>query len=401
MKRCFGLGVAGFLAGSLLVQTPLVQAQPPGGAAAPPVAALPITLAEIGTTVGGPTLITMHLKDATAQAVLQELTRQAGVPVRLLFSDDALPPQKYTLDIEKQPFWTALLEVCRQLQLAPQLAGDRNIQDLLPGNPDDATGALIPINPLMTLTAREMRHEHSFSLKNANGALQAQQDTHSIYFNGWALVDPKIHVAPNTTVNVDITEAVDEKGQELPHEQGGASFVQSPALWDLQLNLGGRADAGKTLASLKGIIKAFVVSKNEKWEVADLANAGPTTKTVKTPQGNETYRLVDLAQNGKQYEVTIGVTRPAQAEPAPDEDVNIQQLRTARQDLGSFTRLLDAQGRDIPYISSKIDGEAITLTFGRQEGENAAGAPNRLVLDIPVEFRELQIPFEFKNVPLP
>lgn len=396
MKRSLVFALAG-----LLVFPLVLAAQPTAGTLSPPPAALPVTMPEAAQLLGGPTLVTLHLKDATTQAVLDALSKQSGVPLRLLFIDEAIPAPKYTIDIEKQPFWTALVEVCRQLQLVPQLAGDRIFQDLLPGNPDDNLGAVIPVHPMITLTAREMRHEHTFSLKADKGVFQTPQEVHAIYFNGWALVDPKIRVAPNTTINVDITEAIDDKGQELPHEQGGASFVQSPVLWDLQINLGGRGDAGKKLARLKGIIKAFVVAKSERWELNDLANAGPVTKTIKTAQGNETYRLVDLAQDGKQYEVTLGITRPAQAAPTPDEDVNIQQLRNARQDLGSLTRLLDAQGRDIPYLSSKVEGEAVTLIFGRQEGENAAGAPTRLVFDIPLEFRELQIPFEFKDVPLP
>jgi hypothetical protein len=352
--------------------------------------------------LGGPTLVTIHLKDASTQDVLNALSKQSGVSLRLLFVDENIPAPKYTIDIEKQPFWQAFLEVCRQLQLAPQLAGDPNTQDLLPGNPDDSVGALVSLHPMITLTAREMRHEHIFSLKGSNDGLQTQQETHSIYFNGWVLVDPKIQVAPNTTVSVDVTAAVDDKGQELSHEQAGASFVQSPDLWDLQINLDSRPEGGKKLASLKGVMKAFIVAKSEKWEVTDLANAGPVTKTIKTPQGNETYRLVDLAKNGQQYEVTIGVTRPAQPAPAPEEDINVQQLRMARQDLGSLARLLDAQGRTIPYLNAKVDGEATTLTFGAQaDAPNAPGAPTRLVLDIPVEFRELQIPFEFKDVPLP
>ncbi len=398
MKRFLVFALASFFGWSFVV-----QAQPTSVPNPPAPAALPITLSDAAQLLGGPTLVTMHLKEASAQAVLDALSKQSGVPLRLLFTDDAVPAPKYTINIENQPFWTALMEVCRQLQLAPQLAGDRITQDLLPGNSDESLGAVIPVHPLVTLTAREMRHEHIFSLKaDDKGAFQIPQDVHAIYFNGWALVDPKIRVAPNSTINVDITAAVDDKGQELPHNQGGASFVQSPVLWDLQLNMEGRGDASKKLASLKGVIKAFIVSKSERLEVPDLANAGPVSKIIKTPQGNETYHLMDLAQDGKQYEVTFSINRPAQTAPVPDEDINVQQLRNARQDLGSFTRLLDAQGRDIPYVSSKVNGEAVTLTFARQaEGENAPGAAKRLVLDIPVEFRELQIPFEYKDVPLP
>ena len=100
----------------------------------------------------------------------------------------------------------------------------------------------------------------------------------------------------------------------------------------------------------------------------------------------------------------MSVQRPPQAPAAvaPDEDFNAQQLRLARQDIGAMARLLDAKGRTIPYLGSRVEGENTILQFGPQgEGENAPGVPVKLVLDIPVEFRELDIPFEYKNLPLP
>ncbi|HEY0076149.1 MAG TPA: hypothetical protein VGB77_18755 [Abditibacteriaceae bacterium] len=398
MKRFF---VSATLFGCCLMAT----AQPPGTnpASAPPVPS--ITLDAATPLLGGPTRVTLHLKDATAQAVVDAFSQQSGVPLRMLFFEEAAPLPKYTIDIENQPFWTALNEVCRKLQLAPQLAGDRNIQDLLPGNPDETLGVLLPVHPLVALTARELRHEHNFSLKGTAENIQSVNDTHTLYFNGWVLLDPKVRVAPSTTPVVTISEAVDDKGNVLKDNQSGASFVQSPVLWDLQINLQGRADAGQKLTRLKGNIKTFIVTKREVWEVPNLGDVvGPVVKTIKSEQGNETYKLLDLAQEGKVYEITMSVQRPPQAAPAAplDEDFNTQQLRIARQDIGSMARLLDAKGRDIPYLDSRVEGENIILQFGPQaEGENAPGIPVKMVLDIPVEFRELDIPFEYKNLPLP
>ena len=293
MKRFF---VSATLFGCCLVAT----AQPPGANTAPAPPVPGVTLEAAAPLLGGPTRVTLHLKDATAQAVVDAFSQQSGVPLRLLFFEEAAPPPKYTIDIENQPFWTAFSELCRKLQLAPQLAGDRNIQDLLPGNLDESLGVLFPVHPLATLTARELRHEHNFSLKGAADNVQSTNDRHTLYFNGWVLLDPKVRVAPSTTPVVTITEAVDDKGNALMDNQGGASFVQSPVLWDLQVNLQGRADTGQKLARLKGNIKAFIVTRQEAWEVPNLGDiVGPVTKTVKSDAGNETYKLLDLAQEGK------------------------------------------------------------------------------------------------------
>jgi hypothetical protein len=43
----------------------------------------------------------------------------------------------------------------------------------------------------------------------------------------------------------------------------------------------------------------------------------------------------------------------------------------------------------------------ITLTFGRESWAGGAGEPARLIWEMPLETGEIEVPFEFSDLPLP
>src|SRR5437773_2103341 len=96
-----------FLLACSLLAAPLC-AQPPDRPRPPKPAAPPLSLDEAGALLGGPTRVTLHLKDAAPQAVVAELSKQAGVSIRLQLWGEEDRKKPVTLDLEDQPFWTAL-----------------------------------------------------------------------------------------------------------------------------------------------------------------------------------------------------------------------------------------------------------------------------------------------------
>ena len=76
-------------------------------------------------------------------------------------------------------------------------------------------------------------------------------------------------------------------------------------------------------------------------------------------------------------------------------------------------RLLDARGLPLMRVDSPrgMDARAgsdaesrqIVLTFQRQNWQlgERAGEPAKLIWEVPVETREVAVPFEFKDLPLP
>ncbi len=73
----------------------------------------------------GASMITLHLKNASPGQVLGEICRQANAQIRLnppnLWSTHEWPAAD--IDIEDQPFWTAMKTLCKTWNLSPQNNG--------------------------------------------------------------------------------------------------------------------------------------------------------------------------------------------------------------------------------------------------------------------------------------
>src|SRR4051812_41538551 len=70
-------------------------------------------------TLPAPTLITLHMHNAKPKAIAAELGKQAGVEMRV--ADPNHPP--VDVDIERQPFWLALRQICSLLGAGPTTTG--------------------------------------------------------------------------------------------------------------------------------------------------------------------------------------------------------------------------------------------------------------------------------------
>src|SRR5437867_1015720 len=104
--------------------TVALQAQPPQ----PPPKAKPlpkITLEELDKAIGGPTLITLHRQDAPRRQVLLELAQQvraSGVDLRPTGEPGDIN-KMVSVDIDKQPFWSAMQTLAPKLGMFPQRWG--------------------------------------------------------------------------------------------------------------------------------------------------------------------------------------------------------------------------------------------------------------------------------------
>src|SRR5215211_1041548 len=124
-----------------------VRAQPPEP---PKPIAPPLSLDEANVLLGGPTRITLHLKDAVPQAVVAELSKQAGVSIRLpVWGGDETRNKPLAIDVENQPFWTALSEVCAKLRVQPPAWGTDRGLALTSSGADLARGREIAFSPLV------------------------------------------------------------------------------------------------------------------------------------------------------------------------------------------------------------------------------------------------------------
>lgn len=69
---------------------------------------------------------------------------------------------------------------------------------------------------------------------------------------------------------------------------------------------------------------------------------------------------------------------------------------------GREVKLLDADGRSLSSSGSHLTSNLLEYDFVQdQAGIGEPVAPMKMVLDIPLELRELEVPFELKDLPLP
>jgi hypothetical protein len=108
-----------------------------------------------------------------------------------------------------------------------------------------------------------------------------------------------------------------------------------------------------------------------------------------------------VEKNGEQYVVRLKVTRP-QTLVQPDFSPETQQFLYLRRDIGRMIKLIDAKGRTLRYQGGGGGDSTVTAHFGTfQEDGEKSEAPQKMVFEIPLEFRELVVPFELKDLPLP
>ena len=106
-----------------------------------------------------------------------------------------------------------------------------------------------------------------------------------------------------------------------------------------------------------------------------------------------------MTKNGEQYELAATATLPDSSHP--EDWSRLQSIFSARN-----VKLLDAKGIAWNVAGTGINGGnnsvEVTMDFSTDpHAQPTAGEPSRLVLQIPTEYREISVPFEFADLPIP
>lgn len=362
-------------------------------------AAAEAALAKIDTNkVAGPSLVTLDLKDATPQAVFEEIAKQTGYDVHAY--NDSLWQQvnntKLSLKIDKQPFWVAMREACgntgvtlynsggmeRRLQLMQASQVGQNIMKY----PAVVDGAFMVV-------ISNLNRTNSVDLANP------QNISRSMNLQLLVCLEPKVKVVRYSYMP-DMEEAVDEKGNSLllaGRNRYGPNWNSNRGLiLNLNTPLSYPKDAGEKIARLKGKVKMEILTKSETLEVADIMTAKDVTKTI---AGRKIVIKEVKHTNDRYYQVHVVFYRENMEQQAFYDMVN-----------NPAVRLQDDAGREYTYngynsTNSSGDAYEVKMMFYRRgpnrPGEVEAGEPSVLMWEIPTGTQEVAIPFEFTDLPLP
>jgi hypothetical protein len=350
------------------------------------------------------TLVSARFENTPALDAFAELTKKTGYAIQPyeMGGGNQTKYGRVTVNIVNQPFWFAVREICTRANVSLYYYGDSEPDtiQLMPSNygQQHAMKAAVSIQgPYMTVI------NHLQRVNNVNMAEPEKVDRR-VNFQINTFAEPKARPTQYAYQPV-IDEAVDENGnsmmpdpterQEHMQSTRGVSFHASVRLRYPTTN------PGKRIARVRGHIDAKVQLQSEPWEIADPLKATEQTKTFGTKK--VTFKRFTKSGDGR-YLAEFVFYR------GENEDQQTFQ-RNAHQTEPAL-KLIDAANARYQSWSaggSSNDKEATRqFTFARRDsgGRRVAASPDaadptKLVLEVPTEMKDVAIPFELVDLPLP
>jgi hypothetical protein len=338
-------------------------------------------------TLAPATLVTLSVQQARPEDVLAELARQCGYEMRpqneFQWQRANLPD--VTLALDHQPFWTALREVCRSAHIGLVVSGDKRF--LFVPQAAGQTGLLD--QPHCTVGAFDLILDGVRYPKILDPVASPKTPQPRLYLH--LIAEPKV-VLWRYSFAPEMAVAVDEQGNSLLPAKSDL-FMMSGVPFSLSVvqKLTLPDKRGTKIAKFTGLLRCQVQTAAEQVEFEDILNIKDLSKELRGVR--LTVKQVQEQGDGT-YQARLVIDRAGMDAEQYGDLVNNLLL----------IRLLDAEGQAFwpPFHQSLQRQERIEfqLKFSREQKE-PAGAPAKLIWEIPTELKEVQIPFEFTDIPLP
>lgn len=325
----------------------------------------------------GPSLITLHVKDAAPAEVFSSLSRQSGAPLPTLpdkLWDEPNWP-RLTLDLDRQPFWEVIAGVAKRLQIDYLNTEPQEIRITRDsGHPPAGTF----ISGAFLITADPMVFRNGMNIEV------------SVYG------EPKIVVT--RAVSFKLEKAEDDHGNPLLPQTSRRMFGRRFRTGSRQLPMPFQRppDEVSRIGRLKGSVSVFVQVGAEMWEVNDPATMSATTRLVDSvPVTLESFYPAHAGGEG--YELLAALPVGFSSRGTQDEITELIRKRM---------QVLDDHGRalKLSMVDSRgtSDGAEVTADFtpGDPPDGGRVGPPAKILWNIPTETRQLDIPFDFKQIPI-
>jgi hypothetical protein len=390
-----------------------------------------------GALLTQPTRVRLDFERTPLPDVVRSLSRQAGFKVVLY--PDGLPRWKYSRVTLHEPepvtFWKAMDRLCDAavLQSYPEMHGIAGPREPTFALTDGASRVPTPNydhGPFrVSLRGLHYQRDITFEIptparvggfglpdgdpraarpaRPARGAKPAPGRPNPVItelFTANFLVAAEPRLCISQTGALQLTEAVDDRGNSLIAEPGGGPLrptgyfpISGGPVMQLQAQLHHPEQPGRIIRKLRGVIPVAVSSR------------GPEPLVVPLDQGvgkrfvNEDFEItlhaIRKALNAPQtfLELTVKTNdRPGPVDSGEmDAFGDVYRSDAHRQQL----EILDSRGRLVTWFPSRVDSEAsrLTLTIMNQPGNGSLKelryyTLTRTTVDLPFEFRDLQMP---------
>ncbi|HZZ44783.1 MAG TPA: HEAT repeat domain-containing protein [Tepidisphaeraceae bacterium] len=343
--------------------------------------------------VTGPSLVTLHVKDASPEVVLAELSRQGGYEIPTLpenlFKQPGMQWGKMTMDFDQQSFWSVFRAFCEKTGVRPNAMGNDRKFVVMQGGDDSMQGPAVYSGAFMVVANSVTR---SSSVNFARDKIP----TKSLNIQFSVFAEPKLNILGHDYY-LRLSEAMDDRGNSLlmPVPQQYNSMGQdASSRWTLNAALAIPETVGTRITRIKGVSRVLMQTKSERWDVPGIGSipANGVSKSI----GGRKYVVEDFKAAGvDSYQLKLTMIR----EGARQSDW---------QQNGRGVRIiaLDAEGKSLALNGWGGGGSnerlTYTYTFNQQNGMGGKTGPaKKLVIEVPTEVKEVDVPFEFKDLILP
>ncbi len=354
--------------------------------------------------MAGPSLITLHFKEASPKDIFDSLARQARSEFRVypvqMWSQREWP--KVSVDLDRQPFWVAMKEVCGKTGVWPQPGyGGNDRRMTLTSNMGINwmnTAASAQSGPFY-IVGQSINHSDTINL------LQPANVQRDFSINLTAYSEPKLRVTSYASY-LKLDEVVDDKGTSLLLAAPQYESMQSNSGWQYPLyaRLSYPEHPGTKIAKFKATAKFIIQTRSETVEVPLTADilSGKEPKEVTKTVGGRRYTLKTVRkQNDQQYLVTTVCYRDGRN---PQEWNQFQ--NSMFQTMG--IQVVDDKGRPLMnqgMRSNNTSGDTMEVTyeFSRIDNgeETRVGDPAKFMWEVPLEVKQIDVPFELHDLPMP
>lgn len=339
----------------------------------------------------GPSIVTLDYDNADLKTVLADLSKQAGAPVEMASgfgAGVAANPGTVTIHVHAKPFWAAMKELCDTCNISPRFDNGDSKMILYPGG-DFLSGIWQCDGPFM-IVARRINESADLPL----GPGQAVRRMTNLEIA--VAAEPKLTVIGHGYMP-RIDEAVDDMGHSLKGVSRWMRFnpmmsmpinADDSRIWMMNIDLHREDDKAKKIARLRGKIPVSIATRFQRWEVPDVLKVHDLSKQF----GNCTYSIDSITATPNDYQLRVSATRLSTS--TNDASLGVGQID-----------LLDAKGR--PLTRRPFGGGGgmqrimYNFSFDRNDPNHPAGEPAKLVWKVPVATQMIEVPFDFKNLPLP
>lgn len=338
-----------------------------------------LMVGDVAYAADGSTEITLPTGGSSPAQVYNELARQSGVkfdvfPTWLFDKSDA----RISVQATDLKFWDAALLVGQKLGV------------------DYDTISLSPLERTVRVSAAHAKPlpHAQFSSGPVVYTIEPSRDANATpgALDLVAYVDPAIRNFVFAD-EPDITQATDMRGNSLTRVNLPEHHITPPAgmITRHPLNL---FVAREGIASLRGGMTMIIASQITRWDIDKPASAARVARKL----GKTTYSFESLARKGDEYELKLYIKGPANG----GFKAGAQDLVVGEEAL----QLTDAAGKrwTMTQVAAHYDARELTAIGQyrytiRLSPERGAGEIVKLSWSIPGELSNLEVPFEFKDVP--